>query len=99
MTMLTKHQITTAASVLLVLEHEGATFASSCSPSTGLSAEEVAYHLVGADAHFESTVVEFREEAVCFSVEFPNVELGNDPTDCIDRAMKVRRALVNMSSN
>jgi len=44
-------------------------------------------------------VVEFREEAVCFSIEFSTLEIDSDPTDCIARAMMVRRALLNMSSN
>lgn len=97
--MLTKHQISIATCVLQILETQYATFAPSSTPSRGLSAAEASRHLVEIDAACESTVVEFREEAVCFSIEFPNVELANDPTDCIDRAMMVRRALVNMSSN
>lgn len=97
--MLTKYQINIASSVLQILETQYATFAPSSVPSRGLSAVEASMYFVEIDAGSESTVVEFREESVCFSVEFFNVELANDPTDCIDRAMMVRRALVNMSSN
>ncbi len=91
--MLTKTQITIATSVLHVLQQEGATF------SSGMSADEAALYLVEIDADAQSTVVEFREEAACFTIQFSNDELAAHPAECIDRAMMVRRALVNMSSN
>lgn len=97
--MLTKTQIQVASAALYVLEQEGATFAPVCTPSRGLCARESAEHLLAIDAEFDSVVVEFREEAVCFSVEFSHAELATSPAECIDRAMMVRRALVNMSSN
>jgi hypothetical protein len=91
--MLTKDQITIATSVLHVLQQEGATF------SSGMSADEAALYLVEIDADAQSTLVEFRDEAACFSIQLANDELANSPAECIDRAMTVRRALVNMSSN
>ncbi len=91
--MLTPKQIETASHVLYVLEHEGATF------SGRLSAAEAATFLVEIDADVQSTRVEFREEDVCFSIELANDELADHPAECIERAMKVRRAFVNMSSN
>lgn len=97
--MLTKNQIKVAASVLYVLEQEGATFGPTSTPSRGLSAEESWAELLEHDAEFGSIVVEFREEAVCFTIEFTSVELAADPSECISRAMMVRRALLNLSSN
>ena len=97
--MLTKDQIHVAAGALLVLEQEGATFAPSSVPSRGLSASEAAQYLVGIDTHLEYVAAEFREESVCFSVEFMHTTLADNPADCIAAAMQVRSALVNMSSN
>lgn len=97
--MLTKIQIQVAASVLHILEQEGATFAPTSTPSRGLCAKEACHEFLLPDAEFDSVVVEFREEAVCFTIEFTASELVNDPTECISRAMTVRRALLNMSSN
>ena len=97
--MLTKDQIHVAAGALLVLEQEGATFAPSSVPSRGLSASEAAQYLVEIDAHLDSMTVEFREEAVCFSVEFMNTMFATCPAECIAVAMQVRGALSNMSSN
>lgn len=98
-TMLTKIQIQVASAALRVLEQEGATFAPTCTPSRGLGAREASEELVKIDAEFDSVVVEFREEAVCFSVELSTLELAQHPADCIERAMLVRKALVNMSGN
>lgn len=97
--MLTKTEIQVASGALYILETEGATFSPSDTPSTGLSAYEAASSLLSMDADQDWIVVEFREEAVCFSIQFQNTELANTPVECIDRAMMVRRALLNMSSN
>lgn len=97
--MLTKAQIQVASGVLNVLQQEGATFAPVCTPSRGLHAREACEHLLAPDAEMDSVVVEFREEAVCFSIELSTLEICNSPVDCIERAMLVRRALVNMPSN
>jgi len=97
--MLTKDQIQTASSALFVLEHEGATFSPDGSMSRGLSARETCEYLLEPESDHDSYVVEFREEAVCFSIEFTAIELAAQPAECIARAMTVRRALVNMSSN
>lgn len=97
--MLTKTQIQVAASVLHILEQEGATFGPTSIPSRGLCAREACLELQHPDAEIDSVVVEFREEAVCFTIEFSNEDLAQNPVDCIDRAMMVRRALLNMSSN
>lgn len=97
--MLTKDQIQTASSALYVLEHEGATFSPNSTPSQGLSARETCEYLREPEADQDSYVVEFREEAVCFSIQFDALELAAQPAECIARAMTVRRALVNMSSN
>lgn len=95
--MLTPNQIVTATCVLHVLEQEGATFTSTMhSHAQGLSAKEVSQHFVDIAADVFATVVSFREEAVCFSIEFANDELASCPADCIERAMIVRRTLVNM---
>lgn len=93
--MLTKNQIKVGASVLYVLEQEGATFAPTSVPCRGLSAEESWAELLDQDAEHGSVVVEFREECVCFTIEFTTRELVNDPTECISRAMTVRRTLLN----
>lgn len=87
--------------VLRVLQQEGATFAPSCTPSRGLSADEASAILcdpVLSDSE-SSVCVEFREESVCFSVEFTAQELHVFPAECVERAMMVRRALMNMPSN
>lgn len=97
--MLTKTQIQVASSVLRILEQEGATFAPTCTPSRGYTAAQASHALVEADAELDSVVIEFREEAVCFSVEIEFVDLAQNPAECIERAMLVRRALVNMPSN
>lgn len=97
--MLSKTQIEVANAVLLILEHEGASFSPSDTPSTGLSAREASHILVSIDAEDEWIIVEFREEAVCFSIQFGCSDLATCPTECIERAMLVRAALVNMSSN
>lgn len=97
--MLTKNQIHIISHVLHILENEGATFAPTCSPSRGYTASQTEQDLLSPEAHLDSVVVEFREEAVCFSIEFSTLEIDSDPTDCIARAMMVRRALLNMSSN
>lgn len=97
--MLTKNQIHVASCVLHVLEHEGATFAPTSVPSRGLSARETAEYLLEPEAEHDQYVVEFREEAVCFSVELTALELADQPAESIQRALLVRRALVNMSSN
>jgi hypothetical protein len=98
-TMLTKTQIQVASSALYILEQEGATFAPVCTPSRGFTARETCEELLAPDAECDSIVVEFREEAVSFTIEFSTLELSGQPADCIDRAMMVRRALLNMSSN
>jgi len=92
--MLTKNQIKVGASVLCVLEQEGATFGPTSGPCRGLSAEESWDELLKHDAEYGSVVVEFREECVCFTIEFTTSELVNDPTMCISRAMTVRRTLL-----
>jgi hypothetical protein len=97
--MLTKNQIQVASCVLQLLEHEGATFAPTSVPSRGLSARETSEYLLEPEADHDHYVVEFREEAVCFSLELSATELATLPAECIARAMMVRRALVNMSSN
>jgi len=97
--MLTKEQIQTASSALFVLEHEGATFSPNCTPSQGLSAREACEYLREPEAEDDSYVVEFREEAVAFTIQFDATELAAQPAECIARAMMVRRALINMSSN
>lgn len=97
--MLTKTQIQVASAALYILEQEGATFAPVAAPSRGLGAWEAASSLLDPDADDHAVEVEFREEAVCFSVQFDLTELASHPADCIDRAMMVRRALLDMSSN
>lgn len=98
--MLTPNQIQVATSVLYILEHEGATFQSTMNVyASGLSAREASQHYVDLAADVFATIVYFREEAVCFTIEFANDDLANCPAECIERAMLVRRALVNMPSN
>ena len=100
LTMLTINQIKIATSVLYILEKEGATFSvPGDSTMCCCSAEQVAHTLVDMDASLGSIIVEFREEAVIFSIEFNNPFLGLYPAECIANAMKVRQAFVNMSSN
>lgn len=97
--MLTYDQIQLASSVLAVLEHEGAVFSPSSSPSRGLCAREAFEELLPIDARDAWIEVEFREEAVCFGILFQLTELADQPAECVERAMMVRRALMNMSSN
>lgn len=97
--MLTQTQIQVASGALLVLEQEGATFAPTCAPSRGLSAREASEELLAPDAEFDSVVVEFREEAVCCSIQLDWTELAQYPAESIARAMMVRRALITMYSN
>lgn len=97
--MLTYDQIQLASSVLTVLEHEGALFSPSSSPSRGLSAREAFEELLPIDARDAWIEVEFREETVCFGIMFLLTELADQPAECVERAMMVRRALTSMPSN
>lgn len=97
--MLTYDQIQLASSVLAVLEHEGAVFSPSTLPSRGVCATEAFEELLLIDARDAWIEVEFRDEAVRFGILFLLTELAEQPAECVERAMMVRRALVNMSSN
>jgi len=97
--MLTYDQIQLASGVLAILEQEGAVFSPSSSPSRGVCAREAFEELLHIDSRDAWIEVEFRDEVVCFSIMFQMTELADQPADCVERAMMVRRALINMSSN
>lgn len=97
--MLTYDQIQLASGVLAILEQEGAVFSPSSSFSRGVCAREAFEDLLHIDSRDAWIDVEFREESVCFSITLQLTELANQPADCVERAMMVRRALIRLSGN